>query len=126
MERSQQIVITASGLSQAVPLDRYTNGYGITVISSGSIYTLQYSNSDPNFDVLNPVDYMGRPARYSNSYNVSGKWLNCDDASMVNASANRSTNFAFPPRGIRLNVSANVSAGNPVILQMVPMGMDGN
>lgn len=125
MQIPREIVITSSGKSTPYPLDRYTNGYGFTVISNGSVYTLQYSNSDPNFDIQAST-IAGRPVRYSNSYAVSGKWLDWDDPQLVNASSNRSTNLAFPSRGVRINVSANVSAGNPLIFQIVPMGMDGN
>lgn len=117
MQRPSQLVITTSGFSTPVPLDYYTNGYGVTVTmkSAGSIYTLQYSNSDPNFDENNN--------RYTTSYNTSGVWQNSDDPIMVNASTNRSSNFAFPPRGVRLLTDA--SAGNPLILTLVPLGADG-
>lgn len=125
MQRPRELVIVASGLSQPYPLDRYVNGYGFTVISNGHQYTLQYSNSDPNYDAIDTARN-GRPTPYSTSYNVSGKWKNWDDTAFVNASATQSTNFAFPARAIRINVSAAVSAGNPLILQIVPMGMDAN
>lgn len=118
MQRPSQLKVTTSGLSNPVPLDYYTNGYGITVTmkTAGAIYTVQYSNDDPSFDVDGN--------RYTVSYNVSGTWLNMDDPVMVNASTNRSSNFSFPPRAVRINVTAKVSAGNPVVLTVVPMGMD--
>lgn len=119
MQRPSQLIITASGLSNPVPLDYYTNGYGITVTmkTAGAVYTLQYSNDSPY------LDQSGNP--YTTSYNVSGTWLNSDDPIMVNASTNRSSNFAYPPRAVRLNVTAKVSSGNPVTLTIVPLGADG-
>lgn len=115
MMRPSSQIITTSGLSTPVPLDRYVNGYAVAVTmkTAGAIYTLQHSFDDPF-------------AAYSTSYNVSGVWFNNDDPVMVNASTNRATNYAFPPLAIRLNVTAKVSAGNPVTLTIVPMGMDGN
>lgn len=117
MQRPSQQVIITSGFSTPIPLCYYTNGYGVTVTmkSAGSIYTLQYSNSDPNFDTSGD--------RYSVNYATSGVWQNSDDPIMVNASTNRSSNFAFPPRGVRLLTDA--SAGNPLVLTLVPLGADG-
>lgn len=101
-------------------LDRYVNGYGITVTmkNSGAVFTLQYSNDDPSYDAL------GNP--WTTSYAASGTWLNSDDPIMVAASTNRSSNFAFPPRGVRLSISAKCSANNPINFAIIPMGMDGN
>lgn len=115
MLRPSSFTVTTSGLSAPIPLDRYVNGYAIAVTmpSPGAIYTLQYSLDNP-FE------------NWSNSYNVSGVWFNWDDPLLVNASTNRSTNLAFAPGGIRINVSGKVSAGNPVSVRFVPMGMDGN
>lgn len=126
MQRPSQFVITTSGTSTPIPLDYYTNGYGVTVTmkTAGAIYTLQYSNDDPNFDAV-ASQAAGQNVRYTTSYAVSGTWLNSDDPIMVNASTNRSSNFAYPPRAIRLNVTAKVSAGNPVVLTIVPLGADG-
>lgn len=111
MMRSKDYVYTASGKTSPIPLDRYVNGYaiGVTMNTAGINYTLQYS-------LLNPF------ANYTTSYTVSGRWFDCDDARLVNASTNRSTNFAFAPAAVRLNVSAGVSAGNPITLSVIPMG----
>lgn len=126
MQRPQSLLVTTSGLSNPIPLDYYTNGYGVTVTmkTAGAVYTVQYSNDDPNFDFV-ASQAAGQNVRYTTSYNVSGTWLNMDDPLMVNASTNRSSNFAFPPRGVRINVTAKVSAGNPVVLTLVPLGADG-
>lgn len=112
--RPKYFVITTSGKSTPIPLDRYVNGYaiGVTMNNAGAVYTLQYSLSDPF-------------ANYSTSFAASGRWFDSDDPLLVNASTNRSTNFEFPPTAVRVNVTAKVSAGNPVTLSIIPMGMDG-
>lgn len=114
MMRPQVLTVTASGKSSPIPLDRYVNGYAVAVTmnNAGAVYTLQYCLDDPN-------------GNYSVSYNVSGNWFNWDDPLLVNASTNRSTNLAFAPAAIRINVTAKVSAGNPVTVTAIPMGMDG-
>jgi len=111
MMRPQVLVVTTSGNSSPIPLDRYVNGYAVacTMPTAGIQYTLQYSLDDPF-------------ANYSNSYNVSGVWFNSTDALLVNASTNRSTNFAFAPAAARVSVSAKCSAGNPLTLTIIPMG----
>lgn len=115
MMRPSSITVSTSGLSVPVPLDRYVNGYSlaVTMRTPGAIYTLQYTLDDP-YDT------------YTTSYNVSGAWFNWDDPLLVNASTNRSTNLAFPPAAIRLNVTSGVSAGRPLTLRYIPMGMDAN
>lgn len=111
MMRPQVLTVTTSGNSAPIPLDRYVNGYAVAVTmrTAGAVYTLQYSLDDPF-------------AAYSNSYNVSGVWFNSTDALLVAASTNRSTNFAFAPAAVRVSVSAKCSAGNPVVLTVIPMG----
>lgn len=107
----QVLTISASGKSNPIPLDRYVNGYAvaITMPTAGAIYTLQYSLDNPF-------------ANYSTSYNTSGVWFNCDDVTLVNASTNKTTNFAFAPAAVRINASAAVSAANPITLTIIPMG----
>lgn len=115
MQRPNQQVITTNTTTAAYPLDRYTNGYGISITYSKptmtAVYTVQYSMLDP-FDP------------YTTSYKVSGNWQNSDDPLVVNASTSRSSNFAFPPRAVRL-ITSNVSGGS-LTFAIVPMGMDGN
>lgn len=120
MQRPSQQIVTASGKSTPIPLDYYTNGYAVAVTmkTAGAVYTLQHSFDNPFQD-----DATGAP--YTTSYNVSGVWFNNDDPLLVNASTNRATNYAFPPRAIRINVTAKVSAGNPITITIVPMGADG-
>lgn len=119
MMRPKHFVITTSGTSNPIPLDRYVNGYAIAVTRTSAMkvnYTVQYSLDDP-FDV------------YTTSYNVSGNWFNMDDPVMVNASTNRASNFAFPPAAVRV-VTTIFSAGSgttpaKLTLHINPMGMDG-
>lgn len=120
MQLPSQFIVTTSGLSNPYPLDRYVNGYAVAVTmkTAGAIYTLQQSFDSPY------LDQNGNP--YTTSYNTSGTWVNFSDATMVNASANVVSNLAFIPRAIRINVTAKVSAGNPVTVTIIPMGMDAN
>lgn len=114
MMRPVHFTVTTSGVSTPIPLDRYVNGYAIGVTLDPAApttkinYTVQYSMLDP-------------AGPYSNSYAVSGKWQNMDDPVMVGQSAARTSNFAFPPMAVRLNVSA-FSAGTAT-LHIIPMGM---
>lgn len=101
MMRPVHQVITASGNAQPIPLDRYVNGYAIAVTRSSAMkvnYTVQYSLDDPF-------------ATYTTSFAASANWFNMDDPVMVNQSANRASNFAFPPTAVRV-VTTIFSAGS--------------
>lgn len=126
MMRPSANVYTTSGNQSPIPLDRYVNGYalGVQMKTAGAIYTLQYSLDDPSYDAVASQN-AGQPVRYSNSYAVSGVWFNWDDVTLVNASTNKSTNLAFPARAVRISISSKCSAGNPIVLNINPMGMDG-
>lgn len=115
MMRPVHLIITTSGYSQPIPLDRYVNGYAVAVTmpTPGSQYTLQHSFDDPF-------------QKWSVNMNTSATWFNNSDARLVNASTNRDTNYAFAPSAVRVNVSSNVSAGHPITLNIIPLGMDGN
>jgi len=122
MQAPSQLVVTTSGLSNPYPLDRYVNGYAVAVTfpkTGVGFFTLQQCFDNPFQDDLTGT-------KYSNSYNTSGTWVNFSDPVMVNASTNAVSNLAFIPRAIRVNASAKVSAGNPLVLNIVPLGMDGN
>lgn len=120
MQYPSQLIITASGRSQPIPLDRYTNGYAVSVTmkTAGAIYTLKQCFDNPY------ADENGNP--YTTSYNVSGVWQDFSDPIMVLASTNRISNLAFIPRAIRLSAISKVSAANPLRLTVIPLGMDGN
>lgn len=111
MQTPSQIIITASGRSNPIPLDYYVNGYAIAVTmkTAGAQYTVQQCFDDPF-------------ANYTTSYNVSGAWLPSDDPIVVNASTSRTTNFAFIPRAVRVFASAGVSAGNPLTFTVIANG----
>lgn len=120
MQDEKYLVITTNGTSQAVPLDKWTNGYGVSVTFSKSTmtatYTIQYSMLDPYCSVI-------RGNAYSTSYKVSGNWQNSDDPLVVAASTSRSSNFAYPPRAVRL-VTSNVSGGS-LTFAIIPKTSDG-
>lgn len=119
MQRPKYLVVTTNTTTQAVPLDQDTNGYGLSVTLSNStmtaVYTIQYSMLDPYFN--------NDRVKYSNSYKVSGNWQNSDDPLVVNASTSRSSNFAYPPRAVRL-ITSNVSGGS-LTFSIVAMGTEG-
>lgn len=121
MQRPNTLEITTNGTSQAYPLDQWTNGYGISVTYSKStmtaIYTIQYSMLDPYCSQI-------RGDAYSNSYKVSGNWQNSDDPLVVNASTARSSNFAYPPRAVRI-ITSNVSGGT-LTFAIVPKSTGGD
>lgn len=118
MHRPNYFKITANGTTAAYPLDRYVNGYAIGVTYSNATmtmtYTVQQSFLDPS------VDELGNP--YTNSYKVSGQWINSNDSGMVNQTTASASNFSFPPRAIRL-IATNVSGGSGTF-SIIPIGMD--
>jgi hypothetical protein len=117
MLRSSQVVVTSSGKTAPFPLDRYVFGYavGVTMKTAGVKYTVQQCLDDPFLDPSGE--------KYTVSYATSGAWIDSDDPVVVNASTSRTSNFSFPPRAVRLNVSAGVSAGNPVTFTIIPVGV---
>lgn len=121
MQAPSQFIVTASGRSAPYPLDRYCNGYAVSVTmkTAGATYTLKQCFDNPFQD-----DSTGLP--YTTSYNVSGVWQDFSDPVMVKASSNAVSNLAFVPRAIRVSAITKVSAGNPLKVTLIPMGMDGN
>lgn len=118
MMRPVYLQVTTSGNSTPIPLDRYVNGYAVAVMLTSAMkvnYTVQYS-------MLSPYD------RYTTSYNVSGHWQNMSDVVMVNQSAERTSNFAFPPAAVRVTSTVFSAGGgaSPATLTLciLPMGMD--
>lgn len=128
MMRPQTLVYTTSGNQTPVPLDRYVNGYaiGVGMKTAGIVYTLQYTMSDLTNDAVATFNNRGNPVPYTVGVGTSGIWYNWDDTLLVAASTNRSTNLAFAPTAMRVSISAKCSAGNPLILEIVPTGMDAN
>lgn len=116
MMRPVHYIVSAgvSGRGQPIPLDRFVNGYALAVTLNPPNmkinYTIKYSLDDP-YGV------------YSSSYKTSATWFNMDDPVMVNQSAARASNFAFPPMAVLISASI-VSAGNATF-HIVPNGMDG-
>lgn len=124
-------VYTTSGNQGPIILDRYVNGYaiGVQMKTAGIIYTLQYTTDDPTYDAIasNTFPNAGNlPVKYSVGVGTSGTWFNWDDPLLVAASTNRSTNLAFAPTAVRVSISSKCSAGNPLWINIIPTGMDGN
>lgn len=120
MHRPSYFKITSNGTTAAYPLDRYVSGYAIGVTYSNATMTATYTVQQ---SLLSPYeDESGNP--YSNSYKVSGQWINSNDTAFVAQTAATASNFAFPPRAIRA-IFTNVSGGSAT-LSILPMGMDAN
>lgn len=120
MMRPIHYVYTGSGRGQPLPLDRYVNGYAVAVTLNPNNmkinYTLKYSLDDPEYrDPRTRIPW-------TNSYKTSATWFKSDDPVMVNQSAARASNFAFPPRAVLL--SATAVSGGVATLHINPMGMD--
>lgn len=113
---------SGSGRGQPIPLDRYVNGYALAVTLNPPTmkinYTLKYSLQDPEYKTYGPVG----TTKWANSFKTSATWFRSDDPVMVNQSAARSSNFAFPPTAVLL--SATAVSGGVATLHIVPMGMD--
>lgn len=120
MMRPSYTKITVNGTTAAFPLDRYVNGYALGVTYSNATMTMTYTVQQSFLDPY--MDELGNP--YTNSYKVSGQWINSNDAGMVAQTAASASNFAFPPRAVRL-IASNVSGGSATF-SIIPMGMDGN
>lgn len=121
MMRPIHYVYTGSGRGQPLPLDRYVNGYAIAVTLNPPTmkinYTLKYSLEDPSFKLYGPTG----TTQWRN-YKTSATWFKSDDPVMVNQSAARTSNFAFPPMAVLL--SATAVSGGTATLHINPMGMD--
>lgn len=109
MMRPVIVSATVTGAGRAIPLDRYVNGYAlavkITPTNATATYTVQHTFDDPG--VVN--------------LNTGGTWYDHDDATMVSATSNKDSNYAFPPTATRLYVH-EVSANPTVTYTIIPMG----
>lgn len=127
MMRPVHYTYTGSGRGQPIPLDRYVNGFTVGVTLNPNTmkinYTLKYSIQDPEYKTTtkgNNGIKVNTP--WVNSFKTSATWFNSDDPVMVNQSAARTSNFAFPPTAVLL--SATAVSGGTAYLHIIPMGMD--
>lgn len=107
--RAKTFTVTASAggasTSPVYPIDTYQNpcniGIGVTIVGAGSaVYTVQHTFADPWSQNLNTA---------------SVTWLNNDI--LVSATTNGDTNYAFPPRAVRLSLAAAASASATITIQ---------
>jgi hypothetical protein len=128
MERPSSQVYTTSGNQTPIPFDRYVNGLSIAAYSKaqGAIYTVQYTLDDVEIDPIATFNNGGNPVKWSVGIGTSATWFNWPNQIMIAASTDRSDIQAFAPTAIRLSISAKVSAGNPLVFNIVPFGMDAN
>lgn len=116
MRAKQYTVIASAGgttYSPAYPIDTWNNpttiGIGCRLIYgvNSAVYDVQHTFSDPwaiNLN-LNPVA----------NTSATGIWEN--NATLTSATATGDTNYAFPPRAIRLAVRAAASARVTMTIQ---------
>lgn len=106
--RSKTFTVTASAggvtYSPAFTVDTYGNpcNIGIGVVVTGSaLYDVQHTFSDP----------------WSTNLSISsnGTWLN--NEILTSAATSDDTNYAFPPRAIRLAMRAAASATGTITIQ---------
>jgi hypothetical protein len=89
-----------------IQFDRYAKaGVAVQLVVVGTVnYTLQQTLDDPN-STVNPV----APA--------SVTWVNCADATVVGATANMQTNYAFPPAWVRVLLTSGTGSVAATFIQ---------
>ena len=83
--------LTATGVSEPVPMNLYTSPFniGLCVIISGTVsYTVQHTFDDPFASGFDPA---------------TATWFNHTD--LTSQSTSQDGNYAFPVRAIRLNAT---------------------
>lgn len=121
--RMKSYLVTASAggttYSPAYPIDTYGNptsiGIGVDIVygTTSALYDVQHTFDDPGVINLNT-------SPTGNSI-TTGIWHN--NSALTSASTNGDTNYAFPPRAIRLALRAAASAQCRInIIQAGPEG----
>lgn len=113
--KSFTVIASAGGTtySPAYPIDTYNNpcniGIGVNLVygAVSALYDVQHTFSDPWAINLNASPATNTPA--------TGVWLN--NTTLNSASVNGDTNYAFPPRAIRLALRSAVSASVTMVIQ---------
>lgn len=93
--------------SPAFLVDSYSNpcNIGVGVITSGAVYTVQHTFADPYAVNLNATA-------------SAAAWIN--NETLVSASVNDDTNYAFPPSAIRLRLNAGTGDATFTVIQAGP------
>ena len=99
--------VTVAGVAASAPIaiSNYTSpctvGIGVK-ISATATYTVQFTFDDIYAATFNPA---------------TATWYSSTDISVVNATANAASNFAFPVTAVRLNVSASTGTVTMTVIQ---------
>jgi hypothetical protein len=105
--RPVRVVVSAVGVSPVIPIDQYSSttniGLGIIVTTGPAVYTVQHTFDDVFAVTFDPL---------------TANWF--DHPTLINQTVNRDSNYAAPPRGVRLNVTT-LAAGN-VALMLIQAG----
>jgi hypothetical protein len=101
--RPKTLTVTGTGVSNVYVPDRNTTPFAIgmgAVVSATATYTVQHTFDDVFSRTFDPA---------------TATWFS--HPTLVNQSANADSNYAFPVRGIRLNVSASTGSVSLTIVQ---------
>jgi hypothetical protein len=101
--RPATVTVTPTGVSQVIPLDWNSSPFnvGIGVIVTGtSTYTVEHTFDDVFSPTFTPA---------------SANWL--PNTGLTAQTASKDGNYAFPVRGVRLNVTAGTGSVTMTVLQ---------
>lgn len=101
--RPQRVTTNAAGASSVIVTDYIQSPFNasVSVVVSGTVeYTVQHT-----FDEVFTA--------------TASNWFNHDDSTLVSATANQNSNFAFPIRGVRILHHAGTGDVNLTYLQGV-------
>jgi hypothetical protein len=103
--RPTVVSVTGVGASVAIPPDYLANPFAVAVgvkVSGSVTYSVQHTFDDVFAPGFNP-----NTASWTDNVNMSGKTTNAD------------SNYAFPVRGIRLNVTGGSGTATMTVMQSI-------
>jgi hypothetical protein len=105
--RPIRVVVSSVGVSPVIPIDQYASstniGLGVIVTTGPAVYTVEHTFDDVFDAAFNPV---------------TANWF--DHPTLNAETLSKDSNYAAPPRGVRLNVTA-LAAGN-VAMTLIQAG----
>lgn len=105
--RPVRVVVSGVGVSPVIAIDQYASstniGLGVIVTTGPAVYTVEHTFDDVFDTAFNPA---------------TANWF--DHPTLSAETVSKDSNYAAPPRGVRLNVST-LAAGN-VALTLIQAG----
>jgi hypothetical protein len=105
--RPVRVVVSIVGVSSVIPIDQYLNptniGLGVIITTGPATYTVEHTFDDVFDPAFNPG---------------TATWF--PHPTLIAQTVNKDSNYAAPPRGVRLNVTA-LTAGS-VSLTLIQAG----